>query len=400
MSDTLLRIGDTVDVITERLAYGGDAIARHDGLAIFIPYGAPGERLRVRITERRKAFARGVIVRILEASPARRQPRCQYFGDCGGCQLQHIGYDAQLESKIGFVRDALERIGRINWPREIEIRHAAEFGYRSRAQLKVDRRAGRVGFNRAASNAVCDITSCPILLPQLDQALHSLWGSLGHKPGKAQRLPNRLQVEMAAGEAGVAFEPALESLPTGPLRRVVKGAVYNFSPSTFFQGNPALLDDLVDLAVGETSGDLAIDLYAGVGLFTIQLARCFGRVIGVEADAPAAKFACENIRANQNENVEFHNNTAEAWLKSFVQTKAPSPDLILLDPPRTGAAGAIGHIGTLEPSRVTYVSCDPTTLARDLRTLLDSGFELSRVTALDLFPQTFHVETVAQLTRR
>jgi len=399
VSETLLRVGDVIDVTAERLAYGGDAIARHDGLAIFVPFAAPGERLRVRITERKKNFARGAIDRILEPSPSRREPPCQYFGDCGGCQLQHISYEAQLESKIGFVRDALERIGRIDWPHEIEIRHAAEFGYRSRAQVKVDRRAGRVGFNRAASNAVCDVTSCPILVPELDEAIRSLWSALGHATDKNQSLPNRLQVEMAAGESGVSFEPALDGLPGGALQRTVQGAVYNFSPSTFFQGNPSLLDELVNEAVGETSGDLAIDLYAGVGLFTIQLARRFSRVIGVEADAAAAEFARENINANHSANVEFHNSKTEVWLKSFVEAKSPRPDLVLLDPPRTGAAEAITHIVGLKPTRITYVACDPTTLARDLRTLLDSGYELSRITAIDLFPQTYHVETVAALAR-
>lgn len=400
MSKTLLRVGDIIDVITERLAYGGDAIARHDGLAIFVPYAAPLERLRVRITERKKNFARGVIDRILEPSPSRREPPCQYFGDCGGCQLQHISYEDQLESKIAFVRDALERIGRIDWPHEIDIRHAAEFGYRSRAQVRVDRRAGRVGFNRAASNAVCDVTGCPILVPELDEALRSLWSALGHATDNNQRLPNRLQVEMAAGESGVSFEPALDGLPGGELQRTVNDAIYTFSASTFFQGNPSLLDELVGLAVGDTSGDLAIDLYAGVGLFTIQLARRFSRVIGVEADTAAANFALENISTNHLTNIEFHNNAAEPWLKEFFETQSPPPDLILLDPPRSGAAEAITLIIALKPTRITYVSCDPTTLARDLRTLLDSGYELTRINAIDLFPQTFHIETVATLVRR
>lgn len=398
VDDISLHVGDLIDVTTERLAYGGDAIARHDGLAIFVPYAAPRERLRVRITDRQKNFARGVIDRILEPSPSRREPPCQYFGDCGGCQLQHISYEAQLEAKIGFVRDALERIGRVDWPHEIDISSAAEFGYRSRAQVKIDRRAGRVGFNRAASNVVCDVTSCPILVPELNEALRTLWSALGHTDHN-QRLPNRLQVEMAAGESGVAFDPALDGLPGGALQRTVSDAIYTFSASTFFQGNARLLDELVDEALGETSGDLAIDLYAGVGLFTIQLARRFSRVIGVEADTAAANFALENIGANHLTNIEFHNNAVEPWLKGSFDRQSPSPDLILLDPPRNGAAEAIAHIVALNPACITYVSCDPTTLARDLRTMLDSGYELARITAIDLFPQTFHVETVAALVR-
>jgi 23S rRNA (uracil1939-C5)-methyltransferase len=397
---TLLRIGDLIDVTTERLAYGGDAIARHDGFAIFVPYAAAGERLRVRITERKKNFARGVIDRILEPSSLRRAPRCQYFGDCGGCQLQHITYEAQLEAKVGFVRDALQRIGRIDWPYEIEIGNGAEFGYRSRAQVKVDRRAGRIGFNRAASNSGCDVTSCPILSPELDQALHSLWDMLGRETDNPGGLPNRLQVDMAAGDSGVSFEPALGSLPGGVLQRTVNDAVYTFSASTFFQGNASLLERLVSEAVGESSGDLAIDLYAGVGLFTVPLSRRFGRVIGVEADAVATKFARENISANKAPNVEFHNSKTEVWLKQFGERDASPPDLILLDPPRTGAAESIAHMVAAKPARITYVSCDPTTLARDLRQLIDSGYEISRVSAIDLFPQTYHVETVAHLERR
>jgi 23S rRNA (uracil1939-C5)-methyltransferase len=398
--NTALNVGDVVEVTTERLAYGGDAVARHDGLAVFIPLAAPGERLRVKITERKKNFARAVIDQVLEPSRSRRDAPCQYFGKCGGCQLQHITYERQLESKVGFVRDALERIGRIDWPHEIKIHSGAEFGYRGRAQVKIDRTAGRVGFNRAGSNAVCDVTSCPILLPELDEALGSLWSAVGLATDSDQRVPNRLQVELAAGESGVSFKPALGGLPGGTLRRSVQGSVYNFGPSTFFQGNPGLLHKLVDEAVAAESGDLAIDLYAGVGLFTIQLARRFNRVIGIEVDRDAAKFAFENIAANGLSNVEFHNSGVESWLKSFVATKAPSPDLILLDPPRSGALEAVSYVAALKPSRITYVSCDPTTLARDLRKLLDSGYELSRITALDLFPQTYHVETVAALERR
>jgi 23S rRNA (uracil1939-C5)-methyltransferase len=395
-----LNIGDLVEVTTERLAYGGDAIARHGGLAIFVPFAAPKERLRVRITERKKNFARAVIDQILEPSPSRREPPCQYFGDCGGCQLQHITYDAQLESKTGFVRDALERIGRIDWPYEIEIRHAAEFGYRGRAQVKVDRKAGRVGFSRAASNAVCDVTGCPILVPELDEALRSLWSALGHATDKDQTLPSRLQVELAAGESGVSFEPALDGLPEGALQRTVHGAVYNFGPSTFFQANPGLLDELVVEAVAEESGGVAIDLYAGVGLFTIQLARRFNRVIGIEADRNTARFAFENITVNGVTNVEFHSSAVELWLKSYAEARTPPPDLMLLDPPRGGAPEAAGYAAALKPSRITYVSCDPTTLARDLRTLVDSGYELTRITAIDLFPQTYHIETIAALVRR
>jgi 23S rRNA (uracil1939-C5)-methyltransferase len=205
---------------------------------------------------------------------------------------------------------------------------------------------------------------------------------------------------MAAGDSGVSFEPALGSLPGAALWRTVNDAVYTFSASTFFQGNANLLERLVNEAIGESSGDLAIDLYAGVGLFTVPLSRRFRRVIGVEADAATAKLARENISANKGANVEFHNSKTEVWLAQFGEAGAPPPDLILLDPPRTGAAESIAHMVAAKPARITYVSCDPTTLARDLRQLIDSGYEISRISAIDLFPQTYHVETVAHLERR
>lgn len=393
MKDASLKVGDIVEVTSERLAYGGDAVARYEGLAVFIPLAVPGERLRVRIVERKKSFARAVIERVLEPSPSGREPPCEYFGDCGGCQLQHLTYEAQLKAKVGFVRDALERIGRIDWPHQIRILHGAEFGYRGRAQIKIDNKAGRIGFNRAFSNVVCDITSCPILSPELNEALQSLRAAASETDDS--------QVEMAASESAVSFEPAFAGLPGGALRRTVRGAVYNFSPSTFFQANPALLGELIDEAVGEVSGELAIDLYAGVGLFTLQLARRFNRVIGVDSDREAAKFALENLSANRVTNVEFHANDAEDWLKKSInEGPGNSPDLILLDPPRSGAPAATPLVAVLKPSRIVYVSCDPTTLARDLRSLVDAGYVLSRIAAIDLFPQTYHIETVAGLERR
>lgn len=395
-----MSVGDVFEVNTERLAYGGEAVARYDGLAVFIPFAAPREKLLVRITERKKNFARAAIERVLDPSPARREAPCQYFGNCGGCQLQHLTYEAQLESKVGFVRDALKRIGRIDWPHEIGIRSAAEFGYRSRAQVTIDWQAHLVGFNRANSNAVCDVESCPILTPGLDRALAALRAAVVSADGSAPHEFRLSQIEMAEGESSVALEPPVAGLPDGPLLLTAHDAVYSFGPSTFFQSNAQLLDALIDEAVdGRASGpeDLALDLYAGVGLFTIQMARRFKRVIGVESDPRTAKFALKNIGANELTNVEFHTSSVESWLRRYLDAEPVRPDLVLLDPPRTGAAESIALVAQLKASLITYVSCDPATLARDLRILLDSGYELSRITAIDLFPQTYHVETVAAL---
>lgn len=398
-----LAVGDIIEVTTGQLAYGGDAVARHDGLAVFVQVAAPGERLRVRITEMKKHFARAVIEEVLIQSALRRDAGCRYFGECGGCQLQHITYPAQLEAKTGFVRDALQRVGGIDWPREIEIKHAAEFGYRARTQVKIERAnqaQTRIGFARAGSRSVCDVESCAILLPQLDAALRALRESVVRNPDRLAAVGFRAETNIAAGDSAVSFAPQVSGLPGGVLSRNVAGFAFRFSPATFFQVNALMLDTLVSQAVGTDSGSLAIDLFAGVGLFTLPLARRYAQVIGVESDRRSAAFARENIAASRLSNVEIRQAGAAAWLEKFVALHAQAPDLILLDPPRTGAAGAIPHLVAAKPARITYVSCDPATLARDLRKLLDSGYELRSVVALDLFPQTYHVETVASLARK
>ena len=249
----------------------------------------------------------------------------------------------------------------------------------------------RVGFNQAASHAVCDVESCPVLAPELDRAFQRLRSSLASSDADSER-PS--EVEMALGQTGVSLEPELKGFSATPIRQRIGDMTYSFGASTFFQVNYLLLEDFVKEATAGYSGSFAVDLYAGVGLFTLQLARSFDRVIGVESDARAARFARQNIADNRVTNVEFHNGRVESWLRGLNS----APDLILLDPPRAGAAEAVEEITNLKPARIAYVSCDPATLARDLRKLIDARYSLSSVVAFDLFPQTYHVETVAKLT--
>ena len=408
VTEQSLKIGDRIEVMTERLAYGGDAVARHNGLTIFISLAAPGERLRVRIVERKKNFARAVIESIIEPSTTRRAPLCAYFGECGGCQLQHLNYPAQLEAKAGFIRDALTRIGKIEWPHEIPVLHAAELGYRVRAQIKLEPgkplsgQPLRIGFNRSASSAVCDVVSCPVLAPELDAGLAHLreLASESASAGRAD-LSRLREIEIAAGDNGIAFAPAIAGLPSGTLARKINNLTYYFNPTTFFQGNGRLLEKLIDEALDDYAGRVAIDLYAGVGLFTLPLARRFSRVISIESDREAVQFTRQNIAANKTANVELQHARVEQWLADFTMQpgdKREPVDLLLLDPPRAGAAAALKAIMALKPARMVYVSCDPTTMARDLRRLLDEGYALDRVTGVDLFPQTYHIETVAHLS--
>ncbi|HEY6330572.1 MAG TPA: class I SAM-dependent RNA methyltransferase [Blastocatellia bacterium] len=428
-------VGAVIQVRTERLAYLGGAVAHHEGLAIFVPFAAPDELLEVRITEHKKRFARAVIQKILVPSAVRRQPPCRYFGDCGGCQLQHITYPAQLSAKAAFVRDSLERIGRIDWPHGIEVKSADEFGYRLKAQVKVarhhsefsrarsqtrtaagavvsgaltdpaaeidrdDNRSLDVGFNREASHSVCDIVSCPILVPELDSALTLLRSAVAS--GTAIFNPDHQdEFELAAGNSEVACAPGLPGLSTGPVERIAGGLRYLFGPDTFFQSNSFLLDDLVNATVENECGGLAIDLYAGVGLFSARLASEFERVLAVESEPRAVALGRKNMANNAVRNVEYYTRPVESWIKEHLIRCGPdrkgSTDLVVLDPPRAGAASIIDDLLAMGPRRITYVSCDPVTLSRDLARLVPA-YRIKQIVAFDLFPQTYHVETVTKL---
>jgi 23S rRNA (uracil1939-C5)-methyltransferase len=384
---TQLSIGDIIEVVPERIAYGGDAVTRFDGLAVFVPFAAPGDRLRVRIVERQKRYARAVIEEVLTPSPERRERRCPHFGECGGCQLQHLNYEAQVRAKAAFVRDSLERIGGIKWDRSIPIITGPEFGYRSRARFQIDPAQRTFGFHRAKSNIVCNVTTCPILVPALQEQLPSIREAV-------QDAGAATVVQVAAGDAKVTVRPRLDRFSDGAIIQTVAGKHYRTVAGAFFQANPFLIDQLVAEVTAGEEGTLAIDLYAGVGLFTIPLAEKFSKVVGVEADREAAFLANRNALLNNARNVEI--------LRCRIDTASgrlggASPDLIVLDPPRTGAPEALALIQRLSPRRIVYVSCDPVTLARDLRVLLGAGFELVSLKGLDLFPQTYHVEAVARL---
>lgn len=387
--------GQCLELRIEAIAYGGEGVGRYGGLVVFVPLAAPGDLVRVRVIERKKNYARARIQEVIEASPQRVLPACGHFGVCGGCQLQHLSYKAQLEAKAQIVLDALRRIGGIEWPHDVPVKHADEYGYRARASVKVNPPA--VGFNQSGSRAICDVENCPVLLPELNDALRMLHDKVGTE-GNGLTCG---EVAIAVGENGIAFAPPVAGLPGGLLKRTVGGAEYWFAASGFFQGNAKLLEGLVTLAVGERSGSLAVDLYAGVGLFTIQLSKRFERVIGVESDARAVSVASRNLSAAGASNVEFNCALAEEWLTEYAKGayggKENRPDLIVLNPPRTGAQSAVKGIATVRPNTVVYVSCDPPTLARDLATLTGGGYQIESLTALDMFPQTFHVETVASL---
>ncbi len=388
-------VGDSVEVRVEKLVYGGLGLAHVDGRSLLVPFAAPGDRLRVRITESGRRVLGGAIEAVLAPSVHRREPACRHFGVCGGCQLQHLDRGAQLAAKADFVRDCLRRIGGVRWDREIEVDSAAEYGWRSRAELHIERADGaspRIGYFRAGSRDLVEIEDCPILVPALRAEVALLSADSSGLPREGDRLA------LAAGDDGTVVQAGATGREAS-VRQRIAGLDYRFGADSFSQVNRPLVEGLVRRAVGHAMGATAIDLYAGAGLFALQLAGRFALVHAVESDRPAVRLGRENARANGIANVQWSERSVEEWLLSG---DPPSrPDFALLDPPRAGAGAAVvAGIAALQPRTLTYVSCDPATLARDLRLFRGRGFEIESIVALDMFPQSYHVEVVARLRPR
>jgi 23S rRNA (uracil1939-C5)-methyltransferase len=362
-------------------------------LTVFVPLAAAGDRVRVRLNEVKKRIAFAEIIGILEASPSRIEPPCPYFGKCGGCDFQQMNYSAQLEAKAGIIRDCLHRIGKIDFEGDIPvIASPKEFGYRSRAQWHLDTSHKRIGYFRRGSHDVIDIESCPILVPELEKTLHGLretidWSAIWG---------DRAQIEAASGdEAQVSVYGAELVERTDEISFTAAGERYFYSAQSFFQGNQFLIERLIENAVGDSTGERALDLYCGVGLFSLPLAKRFAQVIGVEGNESAIDFAEKNAGNARLHNIKFIRGGVEDFL---YETNLEDTDFVLLDPPRAGTEkGVIEALGKMKPKNISYVSCEPSILARDLRILLDAGYKLDSITALDLFPQTHHVETIVRL---
>ncbi len=386
--------GALLEVTIERILPGGAGLAHAAGQTLLVALAAPGDRVLARVerTQGRVSFAS--IVEVVEPSPARVEPPCPYFGRCGGCDFQQLSYAAQLDAKVEIIRDCLRRIARVDFAGEIPITPSPfVWNYRSRAQWQRDSLRQRLGYFERASHRVCDVAACPVLVPELEATLEALRGRM-----REGELPEELtEFQAVAGDEGASLAPPAPGLPTREVSRVIGGHRYSFSAEGFFQINHALLEPLVAHATGDARGDTAVDLYCGAGLFTLPLAQNFARVHGVEASAAAAGFAHRNLADAALDNVTFEIGKVADWLRESAAAVAPV-DFVLLDPPRAGAEeGAVEGILALAPRRIVYVSCDPATLARDLKALTAGGYHLESVAAFDMFPQTHHVETVVHL---
>ena len=392
----------------EKLVYGGAGLSRNDGKVVMTPFVLAGEDVEVRVVKAKKEFDEAAVEQILEASPLRVDANCRYFGACGGCNYQHTGYENQIEIKKTALREVLQRVGHIEPPVHIDEITGAPWEYRNRAQFHID--GGRIGYRAAGSHKVVDVDECPIVSPKINEALGALLGIV-----KDRRFPRFLEsIEFFSNESEVQvnvmqthgglhvartfFDWVEKEIPgaiSGPLEYRVLGERFKVSHNSFFQINRFLISELVDAAIGKEEGETAMDLYAGVGLFTIPLSRRFKKVTAVEMSRSGHADLEANI-ATAHRKVEVVRNQTEMFLESVEKT----PDFVLADPPRAGLGKPVTkELLRIGAKRVTIISCDPPTLARDLQALTAGGYEVESMTLVDLFPQTYHMETVTKLVK-
>lgn len=398
---------ETLDLTIEKLVYGGDGLSRVNGEVIFTPFVLPSERVQAVRADHRGHVARARAISVAEPSGDRVRPPCPYFGRCGGCQYQHADYSAQLRFKREILAETLRRVGKFEFdPERIQAESGEPWGYRNRVQLHFEN--GRVGYREIGSRKLVAVERCPISSPKINEALGAL-----NRMVRDRRWPRfvksleiftderHVQWNVLEAERPVAkhfFEWLAEMVPgtvMGPLEYAVNGDDFRVSGQSFFQVNRFLLPKLAEWALGDVRGETAWDLYAGAGLFSLPLARRFARVRAVESGRSAAADLEGNAR-RAGLKVEVVQQQADA----FLIEANDMPDFVLADPPRSGLDRmATARLLEIAPPRLTIVGCDPATLARDLAALR-ARYEIAEIVMVDLFPQTFHIETIAKLVRR
>jgi 23S rRNA (uracil1939-C5)-methyltransferase len=386
--------GETYTLSLEKLTHQGSALAHHEGQAVFAAFGIPGEEADVLIERVHKDYLEGRVVGVRTPSSQRVEPRCAYFGVCGGCQLQHIAYEEQLELKRGVVAEQLRRIGRLS---DVDVRPAVAsepWRYRNHARFTVDRE-GYLGFTMRGRKRVVRTEDCHIIHPWIRDTMRALQG----------RAHGMRQVAMRIGvnTGDTLIQPPLDGrapeIPSGQraYNEELLGARFRVSAASFFQVNTPQAENLIRLVrdgLALTAGDVLLDAYAGVGTFARTLAPLVRTVIAIEVSASSV--ADGRLNTEDVPNVEWMLGEVEAVLPNL----AEKPSAVVLDPSRQGCgAPALEALIAAEVPRVAYVSCEPATLARDLRILVDGGFAIDHVQPVDLFPQTYHIECVAVLRR-
>jgi 23S rRNA (uracil1939-C5)-methyltransferase len=420
----------------EKPVYGGAGLARADGKAVFVPFTLPGEEVEAIIAEDKGGFAKADLRSVLEPSPTRTQAPCPYFGRCGGCHYQHAAYPAQVEMKLAILRESLDRAHLRDLP-DIRAVTAEPFGYRNRVRLHVQRKPFSLSYKFRNSRDNLPVDLCPIAAPILQRAMQalnregaglklaafvtevelftdpaessllvSLWtdrpASATKQPFEElslslrQILPEVQGMGLFATENGRNLSRLLAHTGAESLLYGAADSSYKVSLGSFFQVNRFLIDPLVQLVAEGETGASAWDLYAGVGLFSVPLAQSFSTVTAVESSPPAVRDLRENLKNTKHQIVAAQ---TEAFVRQAATQRRPAPELVVVDPPRAGLGPEVtAALGKVRPRKITYVSCDPATLSRDLAALVQFGYRLNQMHLLDLFPQTFHIESVTHLS--
>ena len=425
----------------EKLIYGGDGLARLPadeqgrGKAVFVPFVLEGEKIEATVLEEKRGFARAHVNQIVQPSPHRVEPRCPYFQSCGGCHYQHVHYEHQLEIKAAILKENLRRIAKLELDADPVIHPSPPWNYRNRTRLKLQFEPDfALGYYKFNSHDLLPVEQCPISSPLINRAIAALWQA-GHAGNLSQqiqeielfanaeddqvlveiycdpeipeetaaRLAEAVQATLPQAVGVVIFRRDSRSQTAEPERLANVGALeltyhthhssLRVSAGAFFQANRYLTSELVDIVVKNQSGNMAFDLYAGVGLFSAALAKSFAQVIAVESSPTSYSDLFYNAQSNVR--------AVHATTDQFLQNRARKlrPDLVVVDPPRAGLGEVVVRsLGMLGARQVTYVSCDPATLSRDLAGLLSAGYRIRQAHVVDLFPQTYHVESVFQLT--
>lgn len=423
-----------MNLTIEKMVYGGDGLARlPDGKAAFLPFVLPGEEVTAVISKEKSSFARAQAEQVLKPSPQRVTAPCPYYGNCGGCHYQHADYKTQLEFKSEILHETLLRNGKLDWQGKIISHSGDPWNYRNRTRMKV--RGGTefaLGYYRFGSHDLLPVKECPISSPGINRVIRQLWeiGEAGGAPKglseieffadhadarlllEISHVPGAQGIEEFAGElrnkisdiqgiaifaeppAGSPGQPELKaSIGNTTLLYQVGEKSFRVSAGSFFQTNRHLMRELVNTATNDFFGNIAMDLYSGVGLFANHLAKRFTQVFAVESSPASAA----DLKANVLKNVVPVKTTTEQFLPRCLNM---NPELVVVDPPRAGLGPKITQLlAALRVKRIVYVSCDPATLARDLRLLLETGYHVEEVHMVDLFPQTFHIESVVRLAR-
>ncbi len=378
----------------EKMVYGGYGLAYIDKGVVFIEQVLPEETVEIEIIDKKGGIPFARPLETIKQSPYRRQPSCGYYGVCGGCDWQHIAYTQQIQYKRDIFVDCLVRIGKIDSIPEIEIIPSPEWGYRIRAQLKVDKAAQNIGFYHKKSNEVIEIKKCPLLNSEINTLLE-----------KQKQIVNKLpktckQIKVIAGDNGsVTSSPAIKDFTQHSALITVAQKKFSVTGNSFFQGNSFLLEKLGLWAKETVSGDFFIDMYGGVGFFSILLADNFSQGLLVENNKALTSLAEENISHNSLSRIAVKTISAESFFNNEANS-LPVPDCLVVDPPRPGLTGEVREgIGGLKPAAIVYISCNPATQETDVGIFVKKcGYSIEKAALFDLYPQTHHIETVLLLS--